>query len=68
MQVYNSATDSYNLTQYVKETGAVSTQTVSEPRLTHVSAGTAHICAGTGRTAPTFAPGLGPPRPHLRRV
>ena len=27
----------------------------------------AHICAGTGPTPPTSAPGLGPPRPHLHR-
>ena len=27
----------------------------------------AHICAGTGLTPPTSAPGLGSPRPHLRR-
>ena len=26
-----------------------------------------HICAGTGRNPPTSAPGLGSPRPHLRR-
>ena len=26
-----------------------------------------HICAGTGLTPPTSAPGLGSPRPHLRR-
>jgi hypothetical protein len=26
-----------------------------------------HIRAGTGPTPPTSAPGLGPPRPHLRR-
>jgi hypothetical protein len=26
-----------------------------------------HICAGTGLTPPTSVPGLGSPRPHLRR-
>ena len=26
-----------------------------------------HICAGTGLTPPTSAPGLRPPPPHLRR-
>ncbi len=26
-----------------------------------------HICAGTGLAPPTSAPGLGSPRPHLRR-
>ena len=28
----------------------------------------AHICAGTGLTPATSAPGLGSPRPHLRQV
>ena len=37
------------------------------PHLRRDWAHPSHICAGTGRTPATSAPGLGPPLPHLRR-
>jgi hypothetical protein len=39
----------------------------ASPHLRRDWAHPAHICAGTGVTPPTSAPGPGSPRPHLRR-